>query len=317
MPAPPTKDEISGSGATPSNAQARSGFGKLWETLFGTGGLLGATGLVADARKALGFGSTGAPSNRNLIDNRTFIINQRVKGSPVVLAAGAYGHDRWKAGAGGCSYTFGVSGNDVVITITAGTLVQVIPGSAIEGGSYTASWSGTAQGRINAGAYGASGISAAGLTANASAQLEFGTGTLTRVQFEVGDSATAFERRKFAEELAACQRFCSKSYQTSVAPGTNTGVSGGGEDFGSVGPTPGAILGVTRFPVPMASAAPTVTVYDANGVGGTVTTFTGAGGQQNNQTVTVDNFSERGFKCFVAVNTPARIFYHWLAEVNL
>lgn len=54
MPAPPTKDEIVGSGSTPSNAQARSGFGKLWETLFGVNGLLGTTGNATDARTALG-----------------------------------------------------------------------------------------------------------------------------------------------------------------------------------------------------------------------------------------------------------------------
>ncbi|BEP42270.1 phage tail protein [Variovorax sp. V15] len=54
MPAPPSKNDISGSGATPSNAQARSGFGALWENLWGAVGLLGSTGLPIDARAALG-----------------------------------------------------------------------------------------------------------------------------------------------------------------------------------------------------------------------------------------------------------------------
>ncbi|SES76335.1 hypothetical protein [Variovorax sp. OV084] len=57
MPAPPAKNDISGSGATPSNAQARSGFGALWECLFGTGGFLGTTGNQPEARAGLGIPS--------------------------------------------------------------------------------------------------------------------------------------------------------------------------------------------------------------------------------------------------------------------
>jgi hypothetical protein len=317
MPAPPAKDDISGSGATPSNAQARAGFGALWDCLFGTNGLLGSTGVVADARRALGLGSAGPAGNRNLIDNRTFLINQLAKSGTVTLAAGIVGHDRWKAGAGGCSYSFAISGNDIQITIISGTLLQVIPGSAMAGGTYVASWSGTAQGRINAGAYGASGVTATGLTANTNAQVEFGTGTLTRVQFEIGDKATNYEPRLFREELAACQRFISKSYQLATGPGANTGISGGGEEAGfASGATASSIVATARFPVPMASATPTVTVYDALGNPTFATVFSG-GSQFNNQPITVDGFSERGFKVFNSTNSPTRIFFHWLAVVNL
>lgn len=68
MPAPPSKNDIAGSGATPSNAQARSGFGALWECLFGASGLLGATGDAADARAALGVPAT---NNAALTGNPT------------------------------------------------------------------------------------------------------------------------------------------------------------------------------------------------------------------------------------------------------
>lgn len=54
MPAPPAKTEISDAYPSPSNATARTGFGKLWETLFGTSGLLGSTGNPAEALVALG-----------------------------------------------------------------------------------------------------------------------------------------------------------------------------------------------------------------------------------------------------------------------
>lgn len=66
MPAPPSRDDISGSGSTPSNGQARDGFGKMWDTLFSSsGGLLGTTGLPADARAALGVPSTASFASSN------------------------------------------------------------------------------------------------------------------------------------------------------------------------------------------------------------------------------------------------------------
>lgn len=60
MPAPPAKSEISAPYPNPSNAVARGGLGKLWETLFGVGGLLGSTGNPAEARTALGVSATSA-----------------------------------------------------------------------------------------------------------------------------------------------------------------------------------------------------------------------------------------------------------------
>lgn len=43
---------------------------------------------------------------------------------------------------------------------------------------------------------------------------------LTGVQFEVGTVATPFERRLYPQELAMCQRYYEKSYESSVAPGS-------------------------------------------------------------------------------------------------
>ena len=44
---------------------------------------------------------------------------------------------------------------------------------------------------------------------------------VTGVQFEVGSVATPFERRPYGTELALCQRYFQKSYDDSVAPGSN------------------------------------------------------------------------------------------------
>lgn len=221
MATPPARTEISDTYPNPSNAVARVGFGKLWDTLFGAGGLLGSTGDAAGARVALGIGPV--ISNRNRLINGSFSVNQRGISGSVVLAAGVYGHDRWKAGAGGCSYTFAPLGNDFVLTITAGSLIQVIEGANVEGGPYAMSWFGTSTGKIGAGATGASGVTGTA-TAGANLNVEFGLGTLTRVQLEPGVTGTPFERRPIGLELSLSKRY----YQEVLAVARGTLANAGG-----------------------------------------------------------------------------------------
>lgn len=203
MAAPPSRDDISGSGSTPSNAQARAGFGALWDYVTG---LLGLTGTVADARTALGFGNSGAPGNRNLIIDSRFRLNSDGVSGTVVLSAGQYGHDMWKAGSGGCTYTFSSSG----VTISAGSLIQIIDGADIEGGSYCATWTGTAQAKLNGGSFAASGVTASGVAASANLPIEFGTGTVNKVQVEMGTSPTTYEWRRLADEIRLGARYYQK-----------------------------------------------------------------------------------------------------------
>lgn len=158
--------------------------------------VVGATGII----------SGGAAGFRNKLTNGSFVINQRAVAGTVTLAAGVYGHDRWKAGAGGCTYTFASSANGMMLTITAGTLVQVIDGANFEGGAFKLSWAGTSTGRVDTGAYGASGVVATTVPYS-NQSIEFTTGTLARVQYEFGSIATAFESRFLALEFVLCQRF--------------------------------------------------------------------------------------------------------------
>jgi subtilisin family serine protease len=142
----------------------------------------------------------------NAIINGNFGINQRAVSGTVTLAAGAYGHDRWKAGASGCTYTFATSGNVTTLTISAGSLIQVIEDINLFTGTYVLSWAGTAQGKIGAGSFGNSGITGS-VTGGANLNIEFGTGTVSLVKFEAGTVATPFEHRSFGQELALCQRY--------------------------------------------------------------------------------------------------------------
>jgi hypothetical protein len=148
---------------------------------------------------------------KNKIIDGGFIVNQRGYVSGTALSAGSYGHDRWKAGAGGGTYTFtqGALGVNTTITITAGTVVQVIEGCNLpEGGTYVLSWTGTAQGRLNGGTYGASGtVTIAGWVAGTNLNVEFSTGTCGSVQLEKGSTASSHDHRPYGTELALCQRY--------------------------------------------------------------------------------------------------------------
>ena len=145
-------------------------------------------------------------SFKNRVINGQFMINQRAYVSGNVLAAGAYGHDRWKAGAGGCTYSFTPSDAGVTITILTGTLVQVVEAKNVEGGSYAVSWTGSAQVRINGGSYSNSPATVTGVTAGTQVTLEFSTGTVGKVQMEPGTSASAYEKRPYAFEMQMCRR---------------------------------------------------------------------------------------------------------------
>ena len=220
----PQKNDIVGSGSTPSNAQARAGFDAAWENLWGAAGLLGSTGLPADARAALGIGSV--ISFRNLLMNSNFAINQRSYVSATnTTGANQYTLDRWRVVTSGQNLSFGAAAPDRVVTAPAGGIEQVIEGALIEGGVYTLSWTGSATATVN-GAAVTNGGNTAALTANTNATVKFSGGTVTRAQFELGAKATPYERRFPSWELLMCQRYyqvVEAGYTAPVTAGVNYG----------------------------------------------------------------------------------------------
>ena len=172
--------------------------------------------------------------------NGGFTINQRGYVSAAALASGAYGHDRWKAGAGGGNYSFTQLASDTTITIAANkTLIQVVEDKNVQATSYVLSWTGSALARyaVNsatpAGAYAASPILITGQTVGTTMSVEFGNGasagTLGKVQLERASAsaqATSFEQRPYGHELVMCQRYYEKSFPIATAPAQNAGLTG-------------------------------------------------------------------------------------------
>ena len=150
-----------------------------------------------------------AIGTKNVIIDGNFNVNQRGVSGTVTLAAGAYGHDRWKGGASGCTYTFATVANVTTLTISAGSLIQVVEGLNLQSDTYTLSFSGTAQGKINGGSYSASGVTGTA-TGGTNLNVEFNTGTLSLVQLEKGSTDTSFDYRPYGTELALCQRYYAK-----------------------------------------------------------------------------------------------------------
>ena len=219
--------------------------------------------------------------NPNAIINGCFRVNQRVKSGTVTLAAGAYGHDRWKAGTSGCTYTFATSGGVTIITITAGSLIQVIEGQNLETATYCLSWTGTAQGKIGAGSLSASGVTGS-VTGGSDLSIEFSTGTLSKVKLEKGSVATPFTMHTFAEELMLCQRYYETNYYFGKVPGTTFGISAGGsiEATSSLSlykgqtATTARVIGAHMFKTRKRLASPTMRYWDLAGNLSKVTTLT-------------------------------------------
>lgn len=186
--------------------------GAALRSLFSTVAALPWANVTGTPTTKAGYGLTDVPSFSELVTHRNRIINgnfaikqDTTYASGAAVPSSAYIHDQWKAGAGGGTATWATSGLDTTLTITAGTFVQPIEAAFVEGGTYTLSWSGTAQARIDGGSYAASPITVTGKTAATQINIEFGTGTVTKVQFEPGAYVTAFERRD--DELRRCYRY--------------------------------------------------------------------------------------------------------------
>ena len=175
----------------------------------------------------------------NYLINGDFSINQRGFAGGA-LAAGDYGYDRWKADTGGANTS--VSGETV--TLTGGTLVQVIEAPLLAGAQVTVSIEDLSGGGLDIDVEGQTGtISAAsgrqgasltvppGSTGDVTVKLAPTSGAVTfrRVRLERGTAHSGWAYRHLSTELTLCRRYFER---LSGAPGDRyirrgvTGVTG-------------------------------------------------------------------------------------------
>ena len=267
--------------------------------------------------------SGSAFSFRNKIINGGFTVNQRGYVSGAVLAAGSYGHDRFKAGASGGDYTFTQLASPTTITIASGkSLIQVIEDKNVASTSYVLSWTGTAQARyaVNSatpsGSYAASPILITGQTVGTVMSIEFNTGTLGTVQLEPGAVATPFEHRPYTIELVLCQRYWQQSYASGTAAGATTTTEQITGRFGYIDGVADLLQARIGFIVSM-RAASTVTLYSpATGTSGKIRNVTGAG----DLTMSASSTSTHGFGFESTSNLAAvgdQWSVHWTAGIEL
>ena len=135
---------------------------------------------------------------------------------------------------------------------------------------------------------------------------------ITGVQLELGDAATPYEYRSVGQELALCQRYYYKTYNSDVVPGTNTAV--GTVSFMATSSTYG--FGGGRMPVYM-RANPTAVVYSQTGTVGSVSA---AGGGNAGSSAAVDQASQGGWlgvQFSSGVSSGTMYYYHITADAEL
>ena len=133
---------------------------------------------------------------------------------------------------------------------------------------------------------------------------------VTGVQLEVGDTATPFEFKPFAQDLEECQRYYEKSYAYETALGT--GLAGGWVGSVSSGASSGEMSGAT-FKV-FKRATPTITLYNAvSGASGAVYRVSDAANVSAST-----NFLGAGAIGTVSFTASANgYYYHYTANAEL
>ena len=153
--------------------------------------------------------------HRNRLINSGFQINQLGFASGTNFVGSFYNiFDRWKSGAGGATLAFTAAKPATTVTVTAGSMQQIADGTFIEGGTYTFSWQGTAQGRVTyfpsggavTTAYGPSPITVNSVIGGTNITVELTTpGTVLKPMLELGDTPSQWEIR--LDEQALCERY--------------------------------------------------------------------------------------------------------------
>jgi hypothetical protein len=148
------------------------------------------------------------------------------------------------------------------------------------------------------------------------------TWQVTGVQLEEGTAASPFENRLYGTELALCQRYFEKSFDTNVAPSNGPGatsLSTGNGVTSTVCGNNSLAGGPVRFAVPKRTA-PTITSYGNNsGYWGYVSSSSSSTTTWSANTVLYTHIGVSSFSVIqnVTNNVYYTIYGHWVASAEL
>ena len=278
-------------------------------------------------------------AGKNLVINGGFQVNQRVYVSTTAPADGTYMHDRWRSGTANSSYAFSTASpaSPQTVTIAANdSIEQVIEGSNIAtAGTHTISWTGTATARAVVNTQSMSGnfavspitVTAAlnqlitmqftGANAAGGSSIATNTGTLGKVQCELGSVATEFEQETYSTILAKCQRYYEKSFDQGTAPASSSGQTGAFEFTQVVGASAAQYNPTCQYKVKKRAAA-TVTFYNWNAAGSQAVNVA-TGGVSTSLTVRAngDNSFSSTLTTPGGTSAGTSMSFAWTAEAEL
>jgi len=146
------------------------------------------------------------------------------------------------------------------------------------------------------------------------------TWQVTGVQLEQNTSATPFERRLYGQELANCQRYFEKSYESATIPGTASATGYAASVVSSNTVPIGQAYSQICFNVSK-RASPTVTLYGYQGGSGKVSNWNTGGDLATSSGLSYTT-SPQGFNAYNASGATLTtsnfgVIYHWIASIEL
>lgn len=162
-----------------------------------------------------------SPESPNKIINSSFLVNYVAAPNSGTLAANGFWREGWLAGPGGCTYSFSESTR--ILTISSGTMIQIVDGvtEGIGDGVHCITWEGTSSATV-AGTARAKGATFS-LFNGQIFTISFGAGTVSKVQLVIGNSVNSYLQPSLTSERMRCQPYFWRSaLMDSGALSTNT-----------------------------------------------------------------------------------------------
>lgn len=144
-----------------------------------------------------------------------------------------------------------------------------------------------------------------------------GTFDISNVKLELGSLLTGYVPVAYVEELAACQRYCEKSFDLATAPAQNAGLTGASRCLQIVGAsTATKWLASVNFKVTK-RVTPTITLYNPSATNAQARNVTGSADCSSTSVTPYENSMWISYTSAAGSALGNEVAVHWLAEAEL